>query len=205
MQHVRCQKPVPINTMHLSPKNHLISSNFLLLFIRSCSSTNIICARPCCCPRSKKLLEFGAKKGLLQESSKEFMLKKNPISLMDFRGEFLQGRWGRQCSVGAHLQHYSLVGWWWGSRVVSWALTSSVLRLQLVWGLPAHAHHAVNFFHLVRLLVSAEQPRNVHQTLSSIWSKSFREGLKILWLLYGWSIVSYFVVVVTTHSHSFNH
>ena len=51
---------------------------------------------------------------------------------------------------------------------MSWGLTSSVLRLQLVWGLPARGRHAVNFFHLVRVLVSAEQLRNVHQTLSSI-------------------------------------
>ena len=51
---------------------------------------------------------------------------------------------------------------------MSWGLTSSVLKLQLVWRLPACGHHAVNFFHLVKLLVSAEQLRNMLQTLSSI-------------------------------------
>ena len=61
-------------------------------------------------------------------------------------------------------------------------LTSSVLRFQLVWGLPAYGHHAVNFFHLVGVLVSAEQLRNMHQTFLSTY---FREELKILWLLHG--------------------
>ena len=38
-------------------------------------------------------------------------------------------------------------------------------------------HHAVNFFHLVAILVSAKQLRNMHQKLLSM---SFREELKIL-------------------------
>ena len=45
MQHVRCQKAAPINTMHSSSKIIWVPLT-LLLFIRSCSSTNIICINP---------------------------------------------------------------------------------------------------------------------------------------------------------------
>ena len=60
---------------------------------------------------------------------------------------------------------------------MSQGLASSILRLQPVWGLCAHGHLAVNFFHLVGVLVSVKQLRNVHQMLLSM---SFREELKIL-------------------------
>ena len=56
-------------------------------------------------------------------------------------------------------------------------LTSSILRLQLFWGLHAHGHDAVIFFLLVQVLVSAKQLRTVHQTLLSMF---FREELKFL-------------------------
>lgn len=56
-------------------------------------------------------------------------------------------------------------------------LTLSVLRLQSVWGLHAHGHRVVNFFHLVGILESVRQLRDVHQILLSA---SFREKLKIL-------------------------
>ena len=44
---------------------------------------------------------------------------------------------------------------------------------------------AVTFFHLVGVLASVKWLRNVHQTLLPL---SSREELKILWLLYSWSI-----------------
>ena len=62
------------------------------------------------------------------------------------------------------------------NAVVAQGLSASVLRLQQVWRLPAHGHHAVNFFHLVEVLVAAKQLRNVCQMLSV----SFGEELKVL-------------------------
>ena len=46
------------------------------------------------------------------------------------------------------LVHSSLISWWW-----------SILRLQKVWGLCAHGHQIVNFFHLMRVLTSVKQLR----------------------------------------------
>ena len=45
-----------------------------------------------------------------------------------------------------------LMGWWWGN----WESTSSSFWFQLVWGLCASGQHAVNFFHLVGVSVSAK-------------------------------------------------
>ena len=41
--------------------------------------------------KKKKLLEFGAKKGLLQESGKEFMLKKSKLP-DEFQGRVFKGK-----------------------------------------------------------------------------------------------------------------
>ena len=190
MQHVRCQKAAPINTMHSSSKIIWVSLTFYYFSLGLAALQTKSVLNPVVWgQKKKKTVGVWSKERFIERVKQGVHAQNNPNSLTDFRGELLQGRWGRKCSVGDHLHHYSLIGWWWGNRVVSRGLTSSVLSLQLVWGLPARGHHAVNFFHLVRVLVSVEQLRNVHQTLSSIWSKSFREGLKILWLLYGWAIV----------------
>ena len=95
--------------------------------------------------------------------------------------------------------------------MVSQGLTSSIPRLQPVWGLHVHGHLAVNFFHLVGGLASAKQLSNVHQTLLSM---SLREELKILWLyltimadLFKLSPVflAQLLFFVTMCSHSSNH
>ena len=60
--------------------------------------------------------------------------------------------------------------------MVSQELTLLILRLQLVWRLCVHGYHVVNFFHLVGILVSVKQLKNVDQMLLSMY---FREELKI--------------------------
>ena len=98
----------------------------------------------------------------------------------------LKAKEGESLKLCDQFMHSSLIGSWWGNRVMSQGLVSSVLKLQSVWRLSAHDHHAVNFFHLVKVLVSVKQHRNVYQTLLPM---SFREELKILWLLYSWLII----------------
>ena len=53
----------------------------------------------------------------------------------------------------------------------------SILRFPLVWRLYAHGHNVVNFFHLIGILVSIKQLKNVDQIVLSMY---FREELKIL-------------------------
>ena len=55
--------------------------------------------------------------------------------------------------------------------------TSSILRLQSAWELCVHGHHAVSFFHMVGVVVSVKQLRDVYQIL---FSMPFREEIKIL-------------------------
>ena len=66
------------------------------------------------------------------------------------------------------------------------ATDSVLLKMEQLMSWLQSGHHTVSFFPLVAILVSARQLRNVHQTLLSV---SFREELKILWQLYGWSVV----------------
>ena len=61
--------------------------------------------------------------------------------------------------------------------MASQELTLLILRLQLVWRLCANGYHVVNFFHLVGILVSVKQLKNVDQMLLSMY---FREEVKIL-------------------------
>ena len=66
-----------------------------------------------------------------------------------------------------------LMGWWWGK----WESASSTFWFQPVWGLHACGQHAVNFFHLVGMLASAKQLKDVTQdNISSPWG-----GTKSAW------------------------
>lgn len=51
-----------------------------------------------------------------------------------------------------------------GDGVTGWPpnLASSAFRFQPIWGLFAFGHHAVSFFHLVRVLISVKQLKNAH-------------------------------------------
>ena len=75
--------------------------------------------------------------------------------------EFQQkARKGRKCPrVCDQLMHNSLIGWWWGSRVMSKGLTFSILRHQQVLGLCTHGHQVANFFHFAAVLTPAKQFR----------------------------------------------
>ena len=85
-----------------------------------------------------------------------------------------QGK-GESCEVLDQLVDILLIGWWWHNQ----ESTSSTFWFQLVWGLHVHGHHAVNSFHLMGVLISVKQLKNVCQVLSFMF---FREELKILWL-----------------------
>lgn len=50
------------------------------------------------------------------------------------------------------LIHNSLIGWWWNYR----AIVVSLLKLLQAWGLCAHGHQEVSFFHLVEVLASVK-------------------------------------------------
>ena len=145
-----------------------------------CSKANLL--TPGCGEESAALIVFSCQ----TRCSEQLMLKK--LKLSDgLQGSILKGKVReRSCGGCDQLVYNSLIGWWWGNRVVSQGLTLWILRLQLDWGLCAHGYHVVNFFHLVGALVSVKQLRNVYQILSSIY---FREELKILWLMYGWLAV----------------
>ena len=67
-------------------------------------------------------------------------------------------RWGRKCPrVCDQLMHSSLIGWWWGNRVMSKGLTFSILREQQVWGLCIHGHQVANVFHFAAVLTPVKQ------------------------------------------------
>lgn len=59
----------------------------------------------------------------------------------------------------------SLVGWRRGNGVVAQESQSSAFRFQPVWGLRAGGQHAANFFHLVGVVVSAKQLKNMSQDI----------------------------------------
>ena len=65
--------------------------------------------------------------------------------------------------------HSSLISWWW-----------SILRLQKVWGLCAHGHQIINFFHLMRVLTSVKQLR-----------KCASDSINIIYVLQGPSSQGY--------------
>ena len=64
---------------------------------------------------------------------------------------------------------------------MSQGFTSSILRLQEAWGLRAHGHHVVNFFHLMGVLVSVKQLRNVHQTLIYVLQGGTKDPVTLLY------------------------
>ena len=99
------------------------------------------------------------------------------------RPEFPKGFQGR-CSKGRVIS-LSTVLWLIDTKVIGvLGLMSSVLRLQPVWVLCAHGHHAVNFFHLMRVLISAEQLCNAHQPVICVLQGGTKESVT----LYGWFI-----------------
>ena len=76
--------------------------------------------------------------------------------------------------VRDQLIHILLIGWWLGNR----ESTPSTFLFQPGWGLQACGQHAVNFFHLMGISVSAKQLKGMAQNI--IYSP--RGGTKSLWL-----------------------
>ena len=93
---------------------------------------------------------------LLQMPSKE---SRQPVLKILHLSDDLQRKiFQRQGEGGGHEVRDQLVeillnGRWWGN----WESTSSTFWFQLIWGLHAHGQHTVNFFHLLRVSVSAKQ------------------------------------------------
>ena len=99
---------------------------------------------------------------------------------MDFRGEVLKARWGRKSRECNQLLHHS--DWLrvrYQSRITVFNIISPLVPAGL--GAACLRPWCSDLIHLGGVLISAEQFRNVHQTLSSM---CFREKLMILWLLY---------------------
>ena len=59
----------------------------------------------------------------------------------------------------------SLIGWWWANGVMFLESQPSTLWFHSLQGLCACRQHAVNFFRLVGVLVSAQQLKNVAQNI----------------------------------------
>ena len=57
-------------------------------------------------------------------------------------------------------------------------------QTRAVLGASAHDHHTFNFFHLVGVLVSAKQLRNVQQTLVYVLQGGAEESLTAVCLIY---------------------
>lgn len=74
----------------------------------------------------------------------------------------------------------------------------------------AHCHHVVSFFHLVSVLASIKQLKNVHQTLLSMSFMEELESVTARWdgladPLFLFSSPGLQLFFITTCSHSFSH
>ena len=95
--------------------------------------------------KQTETLEFGAENSLLQGWAMRLgglCSKKLCTPRKGFSKEFLKARWGKGAPGYVIRSCTILIGWW------------SLLRRQKVWGLRAHDHQVVNFFHLVVVLAS---------------------------------------------------
>ena len=69
-----------------------------------------------------------------------------------------------------------LVDWWWDK----WESASSVFWFQLVWGVPAFKQHAVKFFFLVEVSISAEQLKDFFTYIPWGGTKTLNQGCTIV-------------------------
>ena len=73
-----------------------------------------------------------------------------------------------------------LIGWWWGNWVIFQESASSAFWFQTIWSLPACGQHAVNFIHVVKVLLYAKQLKNMAQNIIyKPWG-----GTKDLWFCF---------------------
>ena len=94
------------------------------------------------------------------------LMLKRPEFPGGFQGRVFKGNIrGECCRVPDQLADILLIGWLWGNRVVFLELTSSTFWSQPIWGLCACGQHAINFFHLVGVLVSAKLPKDMVQDI----------------------------------------
>ena len=69
------------------------------------------------------------------------------------------------CKVHDQLGHILLIGWWGDNGMMFWESQLSTFWFQLAWCLPTGSQHAVSFFHLVGVLVSAKQWTDIGQNI----------------------------------------
>ena len=79
------------------------------------------------------------------------LILKAPKLPSGLQGPFLKPKWGKRIKV-MWPTHAQFSGWWWNNR----AIVVSVLKLLQAWGLCAHGHQEVSFFHLVEVLASVK-------------------------------------------------
>ena len=72
---------------------------------------------------------------------------------------------GEGCGGRGQLTCSSLIGWWWGNSMMFLEFQPSTLWLHSLQGLCACRQHAVKFFRLVGVWVSAKQLKNVAQNI----------------------------------------
>lgn len=96
-----------------------------------------------------------------EERRKGNSYSKDSNFLLAFREGLLKTKW-RMVSCGIRSYHTQfLIGGCSGNQMRPQESALSVFRLQLVWELPVHGHHAVRFFHLVGISASAEKLKDM--------------------------------------------
>ena len=99
---------------------------------------------------------------------------------------------GEVCRVPEQLVDILLIHWWWGNRVVFQELTSSIFWFQPVWVLHACRQHAVNFFHLVGVLISTKHLMGITEEELNIFDFALWPKLLLFCLAWLLSFVSAF-------------
>ena len=108
------------------------------------------------------------------------LLLKRPEPPNGFRRRDFKGKVRERVAWCPKLMYVLLIGGWWGNGVMFQELTLSTLWFQPVWSLHAYGQHAVNFFHLVGVLIPAKQLKDMSQDIiHSPW-----EGTKGPWLCF---------------------
>ena len=103
--------------------------------------------------------------------------------------------------VGSLIMDILLIDWWWGDRVVFWESQSSIFFFQLVWGPCACGQHSVNLFHLVGVLVSVRQLKDMAQdTIYSSWG-----GTKGPWLCFMAQLLLFCLAWLFSFVSAFSH
>ena len=124
-------------------------------------------------------MEFGAGKGLLQGHTRRQVVHALKSSELPegfwqspFKSQVREVGW----KVCDQVVHNFLTGWWWGSRVMSWGWTLSVLRLQEAWD-SVLSHHGL---HIVNIFLLLERGSFLHTTTQEMHIKYYYLGASLV-------------------------